>query len=85
MPRREDERRLNLSAKHPAACTCKDCSEKFAQKLAAQNEKLAQKLLKKLSKKKKKSGLKTGVNEVVKAHPPDCDCSSCAILGSIEF
>ncbi|PKB67962.1 MAG: hypothetical protein BZY81_03450 [SAR202 cluster bacterium Io17-Chloro-G4] len=85
MPRREDERRLNLSAKHPAACTCKDCSEKFAQKLAAQNEKLAQKLLKKLSKKKKKSGLKTRVNEVVKAHPPDCDCASCAILGSIEF
>ena len=66
MPRREDERRLNLSDKHPAACTCKDCSEKFAKKLAEQNEKLAQKLLKKLSKKKKKKGLKTGINEVVK-------------------
>lgn len=81
MPRREDERRLNLSAKHPAACTCKACSEKFANKLAAQNEKLAQKLLRKLSKKKKKAG----VLEVVKPHPPDCDCASCAILGSIDF
>ena len=85
MPRREDERWLNLSAKHPAACTCKDCSEKFADKLAAQNQKLAQRLLKKLSKKKKKNGPKTGINEVVKAHPADCACASCAILGSIDL
>ena len=77
MPRREDERRLNLSAKHPAACTCKDCSEKFATKLAADAQKLSQKL----SKKKKKKGLK----EVVKAHPADCACASCAILGTIDF
>ena len=81
MPRREDERRLNLSATHPAACTCKDCSEKFAGKVAAQNEKLSQRLLKKLSKKKKKNGPK----EVVKAHPSDCGCASCAILGSMDF
>ena len=81
MPRREDERRLNLSDKHPAACTCKDCSEKFANKLAAQNQKLSQKLSKKLSKKNKKKGL----SEVVKAHPADCACASCAILGSIDL
>ena len=85
MPRREDERRLNLSAKHPEACTCKDCSEKFAEKLAAQNQKLSQRLANKLLKKKKKKGLKTGLNEVVKAHPADCACASCAILGSIDF
>ena len=81
MPRREDERRLNLSAKHPAACTCKDCSEKFANKLAADAERLSQKLSQKLSRKKKKKGLK----EVVKAHPADCACASCALLGSIDF
>jgi len=85
MPNREDERFLNLSAKHPAACTCKDCSEKFAGKVAAQNEKLAQKLLRKLSKKKKKLGTKAGIKEVVKAHPADCACASCAILGSIDL
>ncbi len=77
MPRREDERWLNLSAKHPAACTCKGCSEKFADSLAADSQKLSQKL----SKKEKKKGLK----EVVKAHPADCACASCAILGSIDF
>ena len=81
MPRREDERRLNLAATHPAACTCKDCSEKFANKLAAKNEKLAQKLAKKIFKKNKKAGLV----EVVKAHPADCACDSCALLGSIDF
>ena len=85
MPRREDERWLNLSAKHPAACTCKDCSEKFANKLAAQNQKLSQRLAKKLSKKNKKKGLKTGLSDVVKAHPADCACASCAILGSIDL
>lgn len=94
MPRREDERRLNLSAKHPAACTCKDCSEKFANKLAADAEKLSHKLARKLTqkltkkqKKKKgtKNGVKPGVNEVVKAHPVDCDCASCALLGSIDI
>ena len=85
MPRREDERRLNLSATHPAACTCKDCSEKFASKLAAQNQKLAQKLAKKLSKKLSKKNKKSGLNEVVKAHPADCACASCAILGSIDL
>ena len=82
MPRREDERRLNLSAKHPAACTCKGCSEKFADKLAADEQKLFQKLSQKLSKKQKK---KKGIKEVVKAHPADCACASCAILGSIDF
>ncbi|PKB73019.1 MAG: hypothetical protein BZY75_04045 [SAR202 cluster bacterium Io17-Chloro-G7] len=81
MPRREDERRLNMAAKHPEACTCKECSEKFAAKLATKNEKLAQKLAKKLLKKNKKKAL----NEVVKAHPADCACASCALLGSIDF
>ncbi len=29
MPRREDERLLNLSGRHPAACTCQDCTDRF--------------------------------------------------------
>ena len=71
MPRREDERRLNLSAKHPAACTCQDCTDKFLNKQAVK--------LKKVPKKKK------GRKEPVKRHPADCTCGSCSLLGSIDF
>ena len=29
IPRREDERNLNLAGKHPAYCTCLNCTDKF--------------------------------------------------------
>ena len=29
MPKREDERLLNLAGRHPAACTCQDCTDRF--------------------------------------------------------
>ena len=32
MPKREDERLRNMSGKHPAACTCVDCTERFLRK-----------------------------------------------------
>jgi hypothetical protein len=73
MPRREDERRLNLSAKHPAACTCQDCTDKFLNKQAAK--------AKKAPKQKKKKGMK----EPVKRHPVGCACASCTLLGTIDL
>ena len=72
MPRREDERRLNLSANHPEACTCKDCTDKF----------LNRKGLKSANKRKKS---KRGAVEQVKSHPSDCTCASCRLLGSVDF
>ena len=29
MPKREDERNYNRSGKHPAYCTCTECTERF--------------------------------------------------------
>jgi len=29
MPKREDERLLNMAGRHPAACTCQDCTDRF--------------------------------------------------------
>ena len=29
MPKREDERLQNLAGRHPAACTCQDCTDRF--------------------------------------------------------
>ncbi len=72
MPRREDERRLNLSPKHPAACTCQDCTDKFLNKQSVKSKKVP---------KKKKKGMK----EPVKVHPADCTCASCSLLGSVDF
>jgi len=72
MPRREDERRLNLSKTHPAACTCKDCTDKFLNKI----------INKKAKKPSKASKMK---HEAVKRHPADCDCASCSLLKSIDF
>ncbi len=71
MPRREDERHLNLSAKHPAACTCQDCTEKFQNKQSVKSKKVP----------KKKKGMK----EPVKQHPAGCACASCSLLGSVDF
>ena len=35
MPRREDERRLNMADKHPPACTCADCVDRFLKRRTA--------------------------------------------------
>ena len=32
IPKREDERNLNLAGKHPAYCTCHDCTARFLKK-----------------------------------------------------
>ncbi len=29
MPKREDERLQNLAGRHPAACTCQNCTDRF--------------------------------------------------------
>ena len=29
MPRREDETLQNMAGRHPAACTCQDCNDRF--------------------------------------------------------
>ena len=71
MPRREDERRLNLSKRHPEACTCKDCTDKFLRKKGIKTGGLGG---------KKKRGM-----EAVKPHPADCECASCSLLGSVDF
>ena len=70
MPRREDERRLNLSSRHPAACTCKDCTDSYLKK----------KGLKSANKRKKS---KPRAAEAVKRHPAGCSCTSCSLLGSV--
>ena len=69
MPRREDERRLNLSKTHPAACTCKACTDKFLNKFVSKKVKKTPKIK----------------HEAVKRHPADCGCASCSLLKSIDF
>ncbi|MCH7738426.1 MAG: hypothetical protein IH872_13625 [Chloroflexi bacterium] len=32
MPKREDERLQYMSGRHPAACTCQDCTDRFLKK-----------------------------------------------------
>ena len=71
MPRREDERRLNLSSTHPPACTCKNCTDNFLNKKGMKS-----------ANKRKKSKAKAG--ELVKSHPADCKCASCALLKSMD-
>ena len=70
MPSREDERWLNLSSKHPAACRCQNCTDKF--------------LNQKAIKAKKPPKNKRGVTESVKRHPADCPCASCSLLKSMD-
>jgi hypothetical protein len=71
MPRREDERRLNLSKKHPEACTCRDCTDSFLKK----------KRIKPNSLQKGKSASA----ESVKRHPANCQCASCSLISSIDL
>ena len=75
MPKREDERRLNLSGRHPAACTCQDCTDRFLKS-------------KKIKPGRSRLGVGLGNKEVsaekVTKHPADCACASCVLLGSLE-
>ena len=75
MPRREDERLQNLTGRHPAACTCQDCTDRFLKK-------------KKIKPAPKKLGSMLGNGrapaEKVTKHPADCTCASCVLLGSLE-
>ncbi len=70
MPRREDERRLNLSKRHPEACTCQDCTDKFLKKKGLKTGRPA--------------GKKTKGMEMVKRHPANCECASCSLLKSVD-
>ncbi len=71
MPRREDERRFNLSKKHPEACTCRDCTDRFLKKKGIKPG---------LARKGKQRPA-----EPVKRHPPNCSCASCSLLGSLDL
>ena len=75
MPRREDERFQNLTRRHPAACTCQDCTDRFLKK-------------KKIKPGRNKLGTMLGSRrtpaEKVSKHPADCTCASCVLLGSLE-
>ena len=68
MPRREDERLQNLAGRHPAACTCQDCTERFL----------------KSKKTKPARNSKRAVGEKIAKYPADCTCASCVLLGSLE-
>jgi hypothetical protein len=70
MPRREDERWRNLAARHPKACTCQDCTDKF--------------LKKKEIKARVEGGIKPRGKDRVKRHPVDCECASCRLLKSMN-
>lgn len=70
MPRRQDERWLNLSKKHPKACTCQDCTDKF--------------LKKKEIKARVEAGVKLRGKDRVKRHPAGCECASCRLLKSVN-
>ena len=69
MPRREDERWLILSKKHPKACTCQDCTDKFLKKMEIKAPGYAK--------------FKMRGKDRVKPHPVDCACASCMLLKSV--
>jgi hypothetical protein len=71
MPRREDERRLNLSKKHPEACTCRDCTDRFLKKKGVKPNRLQKR--------------KPLAAEPVKRHPADCQCASCSLISSVDL
>lgn len=71
MPRREDERQLNLSKKHPEACTCRDCTDRFLKKKSIKSNRLQKR--------------KPREAESVKRHAADCQCPSCSLLSSVDF
>ena len=71
MPKREDERLLNLAGRHPAACTCQDCTDRF----------LKGKKIKPQRNNRKNS---SAAGEKVAKHPVDCSCASCGLLRTFE-
>ena len=71
MPRREDERYRNLSGKHPEACTCQDCTDKFLKKKGIKPGRA-------LDGKRRPA-------EKVKRHPAGCSCASCSLLSSVDL
>ena len=69
MPRREDERYTNLTGKHPAYCTCVQCTGKFLKKKGIGVRKsLWQRLL--------------GGNRN-RRHPANCNCATCNLLRQV--
>ena len=68
MPRREDERLQNLDGRHPVACTCQDCTDRFLK-----NKKI-----------NPARNSKRAVVEKIAKHPANCTCASCVLLGSLE-
>ena len=68
MSRREDERLQNLAGRHPAACTCQDCTDRLL----------------KSKKIKPARNSKRAVGEKIAKHPANCTCASCVVLGSLE-
>ena len=68
MPRREDERLQNLAGRHPAACTCQDCTDRL----------LKSKKIRPARNRKRAVGDKTA------KHQANCTCASCVLLGSLE-
>ena len=75
MPRREDERIQNISGRHPAACTCQDCTDRFLKK---------KKIKPGINKLGSMLGNTGAPAEKVAKHPADCTCASCVLLGSLE-
>ncbi len=76
MSRREDETLQRLTGRHPAACTCQDCNDKFLKK-------------KKIKPQRGWPGRNWAVVDRAAAkkvaeHPTDCACASCVLLGSLE-
>lgn len=71
MPRREDERWRNLTGRHPKACTCQACTDKFLRKtgIKASGEAAA----------------KPRGKDRAKRHPVDCKCASCSLLKSMNL
>jgi hypothetical protein len=74
MPKREDERFLNMAGRHPTACTCQDCTDRF---LKGKKIKPNRKVLGKIRGNKQ-------AGEKVAKHPRDCDCASCGLLRTFE-
>ena len=69
MPRREDERYANLIGRHPAYCTCTECTEKFLKKKGIRGKKSLLQRLKRGNQNRR--------------HPANCGCATCNLLRSV--
>ena len=72
MPKREDERLLNIAGRHPAACTCQDCTDRFLKSKKIKPQRAKPQMVKRVA------------AERVAKHPADCTCTSCVLLGTLE-